>query len=68
VIFDQYIASSSPSSSPKSSPETGDTLLYLIRTNSRITTEEMGRVLGVSKRTGLKWFDNLKKQSRIRRI
>ncbi|MDR1242073.1 MAG: putative DNA binding domain-containing protein [Deltaproteobacteria bacterium] len=66
--------------SPKSSPETlpgspenssnteDNAILGFILTNARMTTEDMGRALGISKRAVLKRIDNLKKQGRLRRV
>jgi ATP-dependent DNA helicase RecG len=56
------------SSSPESSSETDDAILNLVLVNPRMTTEEMGRTLGISKRTVLKRIDNLKKQGRLLRV
>src|SRR3546814_3428797 len=58
----------SPKSSPKSSPKTEDQILNLIRENHTITTEELGRILGISKRAVLKQIDKLKEQNRLKRI
>ena len=55
-------------SSPKSSPKTEERIIELILKDSNITTEIMGNVLNVSKRTVLKQVDKLKKQGRLRRI
>jgi ATP-dependent DNA helicase RecG len=65
-------AAGSPESmagSPESSPNTEDNaILGLILTNARMTTEDMGRALGISKRAVLKRIDNLKKRGRLRRV
>lgn len=53
---------------PERSPENGDAILNLVRVDARMTTEEMGHALGISKRAVLKQIDNLKKQGRLRRI
>jgi ATP-dependent DNA helicase RecG len=55
-------------SSPKSSPKTEDRIIELLRQNSSITTEELGKTIGISKRAVLKQIDKLKEQGRLRRI
>ncbi len=59
---------SSPISSPKSSPKTEDQIIEFLRQNASITTEELGKAIGVSKRAVLKQVDKLKEQGRLRRI
>lgn len=68
ALFVQETVPDSPKSSPKSSPETGDAIINLVRANPKMTTEEMGRALGISKRAVLKQIDNLKKQGQLRRV
>ena len=46
-------------SSPKSSPKTEDKIIELIRTNSSISTEEIGNRIGITKRAVLSRLKNL---------
>jgi ATP-dependent DNA helicase RecG len=55
-------------SSPKSSPKTEDQIIEFLRQDASITTEELGKAIGVSKRAVLKQVDKLKEQGRLRRI
>ncbi|MFZ3114295.1 MAG: HTH domain-containing protein [Syntrophales bacterium] len=55
-------------SSPNSSPKTEDRIIELLRQDSSITTEELGKTIGISKRAVLKQIDKLKEQGRLRRI
>jgi len=59
---------SSPISSPISSPKTEDLILDLLQRDSSITTEEVGKAIGISKRAVLKQIDKLKDKNRLRRI
>jgi ATP-dependent DNA helicase RecG len=63
---------SSPKSSPKGSPKgaakTEDHILDLIRQDNSVTTERLGKLLGISKRAVLKQIEKLKNQDRLRRI
>jgi len=58
----------SPKSSPKSSPKTEERILELLSVDSRLTTQQLGDALGISKRAVLKQIEKLKSQSRLRRI
>ena len=58
----------SPKSSPKSSPNTENQILRLISEDSSITTEQLGFVLGISKRAVLRQISKLKMQGRLRRV
>ncbi len=58
----------SPKSSPKSSVKTEDRILDLIRQDDAVTTEQLGTLLGVSKRAVLKQISKLKNQGRLRCI
>ena len=58
----------SPKSSPKSSPNTENQILRLISEDSSITTEQLGFVLGISKRAVLRQISKLKVQGRLRRV
>ena len=55
-------------SSPKSSPKTEDQIMELLRQDASITTEALGKALGITKRAILKQIDKLKEQGRLRRI
>jgi ATP-dependent DNA helicase RecG len=59
---------SSPKSSLKSSLKTEDKIVERIRQDVFITTEKLGKNLGISKRAILKQIEKLKKQGRLRRI
>ncbi len=59
---------SSPKSSLKSSLKTEDKIVERIRQDVFITTEKLGKNLGVSKRAILKQIEKLKKRGRLRRI
>ncbi|MBI5601876.1 MAG: putative DNA binding domain-containing protein [Deltaproteobacteria bacterium] len=59
---------SSPESSLKSSPKTEDKIIDFLRQDGTITTEELGKAIGISKRAVLKQIDKLKGQGRLRRI
>jgi ATP-dependent DNA helicase RecG len=59
---------SSLKSSPKSSLKTEDKIVERIRQDIFITTEKLGKNLGISKRAILKQIEKLKKQGRLRRI
>jgi len=59
---------SSPKSSPKSSLKTEDKIVERIRQDVFITTEKLGKNLGISKRAILKQIEKLKKRGRLRRI
>ncbi|MBI4765498.1 MAG: HTH domain-containing protein [Deltaproteobacteria bacterium] len=59
---------SSPESSLKSSPKTEDKIIDFLRQDGSITTEELGKAIGISKRAVLKQIDKLKGQGRLRRI
>jgi len=61
-------ADGSPKSSPKSLIKTEDRILDLIRQNDAVTTEQLGKLLGISKRAVLKQINKLKNQRRLRRI
>ena len=58
----------SPKSSPKSSPKTENLILTHISKDSFITTEQLGFVLGISKRAVLRQISKLKVQGRLRRV
>ena len=58
----------SPKSSPKSSPKTENQILTLISEDSSITTEQLGFVLGISKRAVLRQISKLKLQGHLRRV
>jgi ATP-dependent DNA helicase RecG len=58
----------SPKSSPKSAARTEDHILDLIRQDNSVTTERLGKLLGISKRAVLKQIEKLKNQDRLRRI
>ena len=59
---------SSPESSPESSPKTKELVLTAIQNNPHITSEEIGRKLGLTKRAILKNIDSLKKNGFLERI
>ena len=59
---------SSSISSPKSSVKTEDRILDLIEQDNVVTTELLGKLLGISKRAVLKQIAKLKKQGRLHRI
>ena len=59
---------SSSISSPKSSVKTEDRILELIKEDNVVTTELLGKLLGISKRAVLKQIAKLKKQGRLHRI
>ena len=59
---------SSPKSLPKGSPKTEDRIIAFLSKNASITTEELGKSLGISKRAVLKQIDKLKEQGRLRRV
>lgn len=61
-------AGGSPKSSPKSAARTEDHILDLIRQDNSVTTERLGKLLGISKRAVLKQIEKLKSQDRLRRI
>jgi predicted HTH transcriptional regulator len=48
--------------------KTEDRILDLIRQDDTVTTEQLGKLLGISKRAVLKQIDKLKIQGRLRRI
>jgi ATP-dependent DNA helicase RecG len=54
--------------SPKSAAKTEDHILDLIRQDNSVTTERLGKLLGISKRAVLKQIEKLKNQDRLRRI
>ncbi len=58
----------SPKSSPRSSSKTDEQILVLIKADTTITTEQMGKTLGITKRAVLKQIEKLKEQGRLRRI
>ena len=58
----------SPKSSPKSSPKTEDQILTLISEDPSVTTEQLGFVLGISKRAVLRQISKLKAQGHLRRV
>ncbi|MGB9498560.1 MAG: RNA-binding domain-containing protein [Dissulfuribacterales bacterium] len=58
----------SPESSPESSPKTEDRIIALLRRDGSITTEKLGKSIGISKRAILKQINKLKEQGRLRRI
>lgn len=58
----------SPKSSPKSAARTEDHILDLIRQDNSVTTERLGKLLGISKRAVLKQIEKLKNQDRLSRI
>lgn len=55
-------------SSPKSSPKTEDQIIQFLRQNGSLTTEDLGKAIGISKRAVLKQIDKLKAQGRLRRV
>ncbi len=57
-----------PGSSLKSSPKTEERILELMRGDASITTEQLGGVLGITKRAVLKQVEKLKEQGRLRRV
>lgn len=57
-----------PEGSLKSSPKTEDQILELMRGDASITTEQLGGVLGITKRAVLKQVEKLKEQGRLRRV
>jgi predicted HTH transcriptional regulator len=59
---------SSPISSPISSPKTEEKILQLLRENPQCSTQQLGDVLGISKRAVLKQIEKLKQQGRLARI
>jgi predicted HTH transcriptional regulator len=59
---------SSPISSPISSPKTEDKILQQLRENPQCSTQQLGDVLGISKRAVLKQIEKLKQQGRLARI
>jgi ATP-dependent DNA helicase RecG len=54
--------------SPKSSSKTEDRIIEFIKLDGFITTERLGRSLGISKRAVLKQIHKLKVKDRLRRI
>ena len=58
----------SPQSSPESSPKTEERILELIRANASITTEQLGKEIGITKRAVLKQIRKLKEHQRLERI
>jgi ATP-dependent DNA helicase RecG len=58
----------SPISSPKRLAKTEDRIVDLIRQDNTVSTEQLGKLLGISKRAVLKQIDKLKNQGRLRRI
>lgn len=57
-----------PEGSLKSSPKTEEQILELMRGDASITTEQLGGVLGITKRAVLKQVEKLKEQGRLRRV
>jgi ATP-dependent DNA helicase RecG len=57
-----------PEGSLKSSPKTEEQILKLMRGDASITTEQLGGVLGITKRAVLKQVEKLKEQGRLRRV
>lgn len=57
-----------PEGSLKSSPKTEDQILELMRGDASITTEQLGGILGITKRAVLKQVEKLKGQGRLRRV
>jgi len=55
----------SPQSSPESSPKTEERILELIRANASITTEQLGKEIGITKRAVLKQICKLKEHQRL---
>jgi predicted HTH transcriptional regulator len=48
--------------------KTEDRIVDLIRQDNTVSTEQLGKLLGISKRAVLKQIDKLKNQGRLRRI
>jgi ATP-dependent DNA helicase RecG len=67
-VDELILMASSPKGSPKSSSKTEDRILELIRQDPYLTTEVMGRILGITKRAVLKQVNKLKTEHRLRRV
>ena len=55
-------------SSPKGSPKTEDRILELIQQGAEISTESLGKAIGITKRAVLKQIKKLKVRGRLRRV
>ena len=64
----ETVVKSSPISSPISSPKTEEKILQQLRENPQCSTQQLGNVLGISKRAVLKQIEKLKQQGRLARI
>lgn len=58
----------SPISSPISSSKTEDRILQMLREDPKLSTQQLGDALGISKRAVLKQIEKLKEQGRLSRI
>jgi len=58
----------SPKSSPKGSPKTEEQILTLLAEDPKLSTESIGKKIGISKRAVLKQIDKLKSQNRLKRV
>ena len=59
---------SSQESSQKSSQKTEIQILELIQQDSLITTDQLGKLIGITRRAVLKQINKLKEQGRVRRV
>jgi ATP-dependent DNA helicase RecG len=59
---------SSPESSPESSPKTENQIIGLIQQDPYITTEQLGKTIGITKRAVLKQIHKLKNEGRLKRV
>ncbi len=64
----ERLEKSSPIGSPKSSLKTEEQIIELIDQNTSISTEQLGQILGISKRAVLKQIQKLKALGRLKRI
>ncbi len=59
---------SSPESSSESSPKTENQIIELIQQDPFITTEQLGKAIGITKRAILKQIHKLKNEGRLKRV
>jgi ATP-dependent DNA helicase RecG len=58
----------SPTGSPIGSSKTEDRILQMLREDPKLSTQQLGDALGISKRAELKQIEKLKEQGRLSRI